>query len=686
MTARHGYISVKGAQTAVVYAHHPRHFNTVNPAKMRSLNSSGHTQPGYQQFYVKPSVVPSSSLPGTPASLPAPPTPSKTQSALNTLFTWKRKTKKARKCDVHKSGAESVPQSLAKLFVPPADGQHAHTVKLAAKRCICSGLTESTFMVPKYFDDDDDDDGGGCGHRANNTDCDITNITSSTSLKKDKTNCRSQSSDSLLNTKDVRPKPFSSSTLGKKESKSIEWISERDRSRKSILECNVNPYELILNDSSEHHKATSLAGSVHKAESTFNHAITSTSHSQNTERWETSRRHKSKTLSGVPKGLLNSDHNIRIAGQTVYSKMSFKSNDKEHVPKFKSDSTRTQFKHLQTTTPSFSDSNWVDESQSQLKANKTNSKSSRKDFFVQEPEPDYDMNELDHCLVTLPNKPKLEHTKSSLPSSSRTRPRINPPHLPSKLILSTSSTKFGTPPPPPPPPPPPADFFLSSSSSSTSQSNNTLISSTIVQSSTISRPAYRKPTELPKVESYQDELKEKLDRGVKSILKKTCVSTNDETASGHNEIAAVDTSTCDATPNTSSDASRCLTVESKSQDFESQTLRPKKQVHFRMRRNQNMVRCLSTSHIITETIHEEEDEHNDYYDDVSGLCGHVQSSCSIDNINYMATQQTSRQSASDSGKLRWICFELSFATTSDALRPLVHPKTSGRADCLYCTS
>ncbi|OTF82421.1 hypothetical protein BLA29_004954, partial [Euroglyphus maynei] len=101
--------------------------------------------------------------------------------------------------------------------------------------------------------------------------------------------------------------------------------------------------------------------------------------------------------------------------------------------------------------------------------------------------------------------------------------------------------------------------------------------------------------------SYQNELKERLNQGVKSILKKTNFSS--QHSSSLNEIT--------------------VTVDDNS-DVEDASFKGKKHVHFRMKRaasstvgSTGLNRSRSASHIITETIHEEDDEHSSYYDDVS---------------------------------------------------------------------
>ncbi|KAI2797732.1 hypothetical protein BLOT_015455 [Blomia tropicalis] len=666
-------------------------------------------------------------------------------SSLNTWFTWKRKSKNnsssngtQRPINVHShhhhhhhhhsqqqqhqhvseycpaaNGSQShVPPSLARLFVQP-NGRSATTncttspsSTSSKPMCLCSGLTQSTFMAPTYFDDDDDDatNDKDKQHRA-------TSLESSNHLKyKSKTlkshksgkssfemngTIRSISTGSLLLTTNGNKNDCSISTKNQQQQQqkrvtrpfntlnmnrlnqakscdqlhsnsSMEYGSFNTTNRKSILECDINPYELIETERKHKTKdkikcATIAVKSSRNGYRTKREIDDGDEYEDYLDENEDYEQHHHRSISTlnrhghgrsrIHKGIFQAANSIRIAGQSVYSSIK---NDTNHLTyseydgsgvggggvdksgKFKSSidvnqSVNDDRPKMLRCKSSTSLCEWNFDSSTTNTTERTKPKAANFHSILIEPEPDYDMEEseiiLDHSKTTdggtnqSIESSKCDTINRRIRSSSITRPKVNPPPPPEPISLPPPTI---APPPPPPPPPPPSDYFTSSENSSPTISLSTLSSSisTLKPIGSINgKSSNLQPSDSI---SFQNELKEKLNQGVKSILKKTTTNRIVDESSN-------DSSNDSLESNVDSSSSSTLTtsssVENRIQAFEQSTtilngmepsmIKPKKHVHFRVKtRNGHLSRSRSTSHIITETIHEEDDEHS-YYDDVA---------------------------------------------------------------------
>ena len=632
-TNRHGYIP----QGGVVYTGH--HYNTISATRSKKAPKQHQSSP------------------------------------LNALFTWKRKSKTSKTdsngtltsrnveeycCSSaslaaayqHQSSqqAQPVPQSLARLFVQSSSGQS--TLKASSKPskpCICSGLTESTFKPPTYYEDEF-----------------VTKMSSSRkgtlrSVQNRQGTVRSISTDSLF---EQKLKPYN--TVNERRlnpAKSMEYFTATNAantttaavavatqatpstnsnkcnkngsahycqsSRRSILECNVNPYELVLDGGGSHKvsrklmmdkKAKSATVAAKSSRKCYGPVSTPTICSSKPVCYDridcVEPKKKKKPLS-----IFNPANSVRIAGQSVYSTIKYDDSllsEGKWQTQAKVNSGGETKNGLTRSKSSSSLSSWsFDSTTSRSVPDSPKSKLNSYQATLIEPEPDYDMDEEDESRTSTKaksesnQKSKSSESKHSFSAktfssnllsygrklSSMARPKMLPPPPPPTGRSSSTPTLPPLPPPPPPPPPPPNYLLTPPITLPTCPSQE------VTKRSLVSVLENRVTSQT----SYQNELKEKLNQGVKSILKKTNFS--QDTPSESN------------TPNWDTSDTGASSSDNSGEDnvtpdgvCNNSDLKPKKHVHFRMKRHMN--RSRSTSHIITETIHEEDDELA-YYDDVA---------------------------------------------------------------------
>ena len=659
-------------------------------------------------------------------------------SSMNTWFTWKRKNKNSNTVgpnsinDTHhqhvseycpaanlsaSQTSSSVPPSLARLFVQP--NHSAASVKNNVNNnttksiCICKGLTESTFMAPTYFNDDDQMQQELCDQRKKPLDDNnfklfkcksksktLRPISQSTPVIDSRDTLRSISTDSLLfeESSSFKDKNLCKSQITKQinEAKSFEQLTNSStqesniaRNRKSILECNVNPYELVesLNKKratkeSKKCKVKSATVAAKSSRRSHNHVRSNRIEYDSIECLLASGdqvHHNNYGRSPLYKGIFNPAKSIRIAGQSVYSSISFGAdelmieerqitaiqsskfksvidiNHQQHHQQLNNQSS-TELQRYKSTDWNF-DSTEPSNSKIQLlnvasvltdSTNNSSLKLSNFHSVLIEPEPDYDIDEDEK--VTITDSKQISKSTDSIStqsdykqqfsshtchnfkfvhsynrrnrSNSVTRPKVNPPPPPPPSSLEVSTII------PKPPPPPPPNFFVNVNTAISSDTNASPMStgsfslSSQNQSPKLSNSVNSLPGKTDSL-SFQNELKEKLNQGVKSILKKTVTLGVSRSLSNIDS----DSSTTDIGDSLESTDS-CGSVENHIQAFESSSgsdsggsstlfSKPKKHVHFRVKsRNGHLSRSRSTSHIITETIEEEEDEHY-FYDDVA---------------------------------------------------------------------
>lgn len=748
-TSHHHHHQQQHHQPTAYQLYHSRAFSTVNPSKM------GKSAIIYQQ-HQQQQVTESKGATST----------------LNNWFTWKRKPKASAQsttvtngtahrvhatsgqhtCHYHQQQQQhiseycpgtgqsvsqtQVPPSLARLFMAPSSARSA-SVKGASK-CLCSGLTESTFAAPTYYDEEETalskqnrksvDENGALAKMAGNK-CKSKSKTLR-AIKASKSGkgvievsasggtLRSISTGSLLNAADSMPvsRPFSTLNLNRlNAAKSCDQLMAN---RKSILECDINPYELVetrkgsknSKNSSKVKCATVAVKSSRRSQSQATPA--SSVHYDSIECIEPGTReilHRSANgRAPLYSGIFNPANSIRIAGQSVYS--SFNVNDESQL-KLEEQTTMTttitttiqqsrykssidvnqqtpghsipssQALHRSKSTASLSE--WSFGSGEAAIRNGTSHiavtpKVSNFHSVLIEPEPDYDMDDeepvmshqervmntksmdrLDLLATRIGNSTgddtdRKGHTcnRRRRSISSVTRPKVSPPAPPELPGGGGGNIPL-------PPPPPPANYFNNSSPSgspNTSPIQSLCVSTTSLSASLLSlKPATKSAGTTKAVPadslSFQNELKEKLNQGVKSILKKTNTNGLNRPMT---ESAATASTDSDSSPSESASDSlestdSCGSVENRIQAFEQSSseasqAKPKKHVHFRMKSRGGMSRSRSTSHIITETIHEEDDEHN-FYDDVaipsSASATSLTTTRSFDDISIVTISSTS---------------------------------------------
>lgn len=203
------------------------------------------------------------------------------------------------------STSNSVPSSLARLFPQQSAAKNDPTETnmniVSSLSCVCRGLTGSTFMVPTYFDDDNREliahssaknklsssndsksKSGTVRSVSNNSLFDYNNHNKQSKLSSNSIHHRSAikpfqtiNERKLNGTKSMEripvakpvPPPTPPSTYLSASTPSIKSIVKNNQSnstnqesssqttsaagtsnRRSILECNVNPYELVMDD------------------------------------------------------------------------------------------------------------------------------------------------------------------------------------------------------------------------------------------------------------------------------------------------------------------------------------------------------------------------------------------------------------------------------------------------------
>lgn len=770
----------------------------------------------------------------------------KESSSINSWFTWKRKSKtqtekttasvaargvhtcgqQAFQQQQHQnhteylSGKSAVPASLARLFAHPSGSSNqnrtvgsvkASKVPTSSTPCICSGLTESTFMAPAYFDEDDrkleaaaaakqrrksvdeqknrssskstaaavvstssksktlraiksrattagqsgkEQNGGGTLRTIRSTGSLLIEANSEKSLRHREQNVGNSMS---INRSLLLP-PLNQATScdhllmdhhqnHQKSSNHSATVNNNTANRKSILECEVNAYELLKPPpTSKNYGGKMMKSATIAVKSSRKSQAAASNHSH----YEVIGGPSTKTTSSASvsmrrssgevgkegekhpsiRGIFDPANSIRIAGQSVYSSFSFEDDATselvlvEEEPKKTSlragSSRRSQVEVIsarrqsvvsalsrsKSTTSlsdwSFSDTNSTSNQVGTVELSPPPPSSSPKvanfHSILIEPEPDYDMDEstednhlhhhpLHHHHLSTKSMDRLDRisgepanlSKTLTSTSSRnrrrstsvTRPKGNPPPPPSSEATATTITK----PPPPPPPPPPANFFDTPPSSGSSPLSLSAISLSGgsgggLKSITANRIAPSKIHIAPAdTLSFQNELKEKLNQGVKSILKKTTMTTpvvvtsngddnlsltlengsttiNTDSMESTTITTTTDSTITTTTPEGSSVEKRIHVFDLLSTSMESSlnTLnssnKPKKHVHFRMKQgssaaaaaaarniepvnstttttsntfatpvNTMISRSRSASHLlsITETIHESEE-------------------------------------------------------------------------------
>ena len=767
----------------------------------------------------------------------------KESSSINSWFTWKRKSKTQTEKTtatvaargVHTCGQQAyqqqhqnhteylssggksaVPASLARLFAHPSSSSNQNrtvgSVKAAGKvptsstPCICSGLTESTFMAPAYFDEDDrkleaaakqrrksvdeqknrssskstaeavvstssksktlraiksrattagqsgkEQNGGGTLRAIRSTGSLLIEANSEKSLRH-----REQQNGNSINRSLLLP-PLNQATScdhllmdyhnhHQKSSNHSATVNNNTANRKSILECEVNAYELLKPPpTSKSHggkmmKSATIAVKSSRKSQASNHSHYEVIGGPSTKTTSSASVSMRRSSGGVGKegekhpsirGIFDPANSIRIAGQSVYSSFSFEDDATselvlvEEEPKKTSlragSSRRSQVEVISRTRRqsivsslsrsksttslsdwSFSDTNSTSNQVGTVELSPPPPSSSPKvanfHSILIEPEPDYDMDEstedhhhhhhpLHHHHLSTKSMDRLDrisgepanlsktltstNSQNRRRSTSVTRPKGNPPPPPSSEATATTITK----PPPPPPPPPPANFFDTPPSSGSSPLSLSAISlsggsggglKSITANRIVPSKIHIAPADTL---SFQNELKEKLNQGVKSILKKTTMTTpvvvtsngddnlsstlengsttiNTDSMESTTITTTTDSTITTTTPEGSSVEKRIHVFDLLSTSMESSlnTLnssnKPKKHVHFRMKQgssaaaaaaarniepvnstttttsntsatlvNTMISRSRSASHLlsITETIHESEE-------------------------------------------------------------------------------
>ena len=638
----------QNAAAYIAYNHH-HHFNTVRAARLKSIH--GH-QNQHLHSMIQRQQPPASS-----------------SSTLNGLFTWKRKLKTNKTIGNNGTGTVSgdrtliarhtnyrhaqhvvstvpntsssrsmatVPPSLARLFVrdagsPQRSSSSSHP---SDSMCVCRGLTGSTFMAPSYFDDDDSQliapSKGKHSSVLSMSNDSLLVANSNQQLTNTKHHPTSVAMGKHFHTINERRLTNASKSLDRIASQSS--VSQNKQSnqsinqsighsgsnnRRSILECNVNPYELVMTNGSNHEPDVSSTAKLSKRNKPKWKSTTVTVKSSH-PMWANhtiNNNHKTtnmfdacldckdkKSTNRLIRNLFSKANSIRIAGQTVYSAIQFA--DCPHRQLSGLFDQETNLQHLLPTNPlhrtrssgSLS-SSWSFDSNSQSNSdsslNRTsNASRQRHDVdqriltLIDEPEPDYDVEDNNSHVC------HVEHTDQQLKNSNDIKVDLPRKKSPTNSIKRPKNT------PPPPPPPPPPELFstplpkLTNCPPFKNESENQ--QSNIKSSKSNSQEG----------KSYQNELKERLNQGVKSILKKT--NFYSQHSSSLNEMVLA------------------VAVDDNS-ETDDVSFKEKKHVHFRMKRTSpsstvgsvGLNRSRSASHIITETIHEEDDEHGGYYDDVS---------------------------------------------------------------------
>ncbi|KAH9415232.1 hypothetical protein DERP_006324 [Dermatophagoides pteronyssinus] len=711
--------------------HHHQHFNTVRVARLNRIHGhsyNGHHHPSQQQ-----------QLQLIQQQQQQPPSSTSKSSPLNGLFTWKRKSSTKTTSTISNRHAQNnsiipnaatsqtkaatkaaIPPSLAKLFNRDVAGNTPkHHSSDNMNHCVCRGLTGSTFMAPSYhyFDDDDSQLIAPCSNVSKQQQQNIRSI-SNDSLLADCQRSSQQQQQPQFNTTQTKRnlaktmgKPFhtiNERRLVSNVSKSLDRIvaasqqsssaaattisqkGKQSENRRSILECNVNPYELVLTNDDDSNQESSFQDTttVKIAKRTNNKTkykadTVKSSHSMSWINKQNNNDDNSKinqtfdttaisscldckdqkTKNRLINNLFNKTNSIRIAGQTVYSAIQFANVDDDNnnncphhqtinlnQSKLPPSLTTTKINPLQRTRSSGSlSSSWsFDDSTSQSNSDSSLNRSTTtprqhqivvdqrvSPLIIDEPEPDYDQDD-NNGQINLENHQKESteiltneddkkinfERKKSPPINSLQRPKNTPPPCPPSAL-----------PPPPPPPPPPPEFLTtpSTSLSTTNRSTTTLPKNPKNENPKNGKQSNNRQQDNNR--SFENELKERLNQGVKSILKKT----NFSSSSSLNEIVSVVNKNNNVDDN----------ININNDDVEDSSLKGKKHVHFRMKRSSaasislsdvsgtvssgggagsSLNRSRSASHIITEIIHEEDlddgGEHcgnssSSYYDDVS---------------------------------------------------------------------
>ncbi|KPM02818.1 hypothetical protein QR98_0012410 [Sarcoptes scabiei] len=519
------------------------------------------------------------------------------------------------------TSSQSVPPSLARLFSNVHQQQQQHQQQLTGTQtptqtfrfkvdsvtneskqvaCVCRGLTGSTFMAPSYFDDDDRDlvrpkkinpqkqsSKNGCGGAT------IRSRSTDSLFDSDRNHSKSQTTYDSLNvgktvtkrsTATVRPfRTINEKALNVAKSlerlvlspsiitsttESISPLSKsKNDNRRSILECKVNPYELVLENSPSN---------------------------DDEEIGEFQEQSK-------PKSKPNS---IRIAGQTIYSSMKnqleiVEDFDRNHRDNFIDD-------HIDRSSHDSSFSPSIDSvrkkqslklkqllSINQMRRSKSSGSLSSWSFdsnsnsdsslnpnggAIDEPEPDYDLDEENNLISNSDSNQNSNlhhhHHHHHNQIDDRIRCESSPPK---KKISDVSILNRPKNSPPPPPPPPPPEYF-SSTPNLTQLSNigQKLSDPKVRTSGKQSRTVIASTT--PIVDSYQNELKEKLNLGIKSILKKTNTIKNKES------FGSTIPSLNDEDSSRSSTAFNDINIDD-GENGSNTPISSRKHVHFRMKRH-----------------------------------------------------------------------------------------------------
>nr|XP_027201963.1 probable serine/threonine-protein kinase DDB_G0282963 [Dermatophagoides pteronyssinus] len=720
----HNHIAAAYHHSYNHHPHHQQHFNTVRVARLNRIH--GHSYHGQQQQQQLQLIQ--------QQQQPPPSSSTSKSSPLNGLFTWKRKSSTKTTSTISNRHAPNnsiipnatsqskaatkaaIPPSLAKLFNRDVAGNTSLTDNM--NHCVCRGLTGSTFMAPSYhhyFDDDDSQLIAPCSNVSKQQN--IRSI-SNDSLLVDCGQRSSQQQQQQFNT--TQTKRHSAKTMGKpfhtinerrrlvsNVSKSLDRIvaasqqsstsssatnsqQKQTENRRSILECNVNPYELVLTNNDDSNQQSSLSDTTtvkiakrtnnkikYKADTVKSSHSMSWINKQNNSKDDDSKMNQTFDTTAISscldckdqksknrmivRNLFNKTNSIRIAGQTVYSAIQFAAtvdDDRTHphhhqainlkLPPLTSTTNplqRTRSSGSLSSSWSFDDSTSQSNSDSSLNRSTTTTRQIVVDqrispLIIDEPEPDYDDQDENNGQINLENHQQKESTeiltndddkkinferKKSPSTSSLQRPKNIPPPCPPPAL------------PPPPPPPPPPEFLTtpSTSLSTTNRSTTTTLPKNPMKNE---NPTNEKQSNNRQQDnnnrSFENELKERLNQGVKSILKKTNFS-----SSSLNEIVSV------VHKNNNVDDNININNDDVMED--SSSLKGKKHVHFRMKRSSaasvslsdvsgtvssggsgSLNRSRSASHIITEIIHEEDLDNNDggehcgnssssYYDDVS---------------------------------------------------------------------
>ncbi|OTF77648.1 hypothetical protein BLA29_006392, partial [Euroglyphus maynei] len=383
-------------------------------------------------------------------------------SSLNGLFTWRRKSKNNKTISnagavsgdrtliarhtnyrhaqhvatnvpnaTSSSSSKSIPPSLARLFVHDTSGsQHSSP---SDSLCVCRGLTGSTFMAPSYFDDDD------------------SQLIAPSKVKHK--SVRSMSNDSIVThsnqqfthtkrhiTSVAMGKPFH--TINERRlanaSKSLDRIASQssgkqlitsnnqsvdhssNSNRRSILECNVNPYELVLsNGSKQEPDASAKVGKRNKPKWKATTVAVKSSHPISYHHTMNPKATNmidacldckdKKSTNRLIRNLFSKANSIRIAGQTVYSAIKFSDCPHDQLAGLFGHEANlqqlptTNALHRTRSSGSLS-SSWSFDSNSQSNSdsslNRTSNASRRRQdvdqrvlTLLDEPEPDYDLDE-----------------------------------------------------------------------------------------------------------------------------------------------------------------------------------------------------------------------------------------------------------------------------------------------------